>query len=504
MTGKGDETVTLNWCLHPTMQMPFQINYSDHPFTVPKSTTIDTLMAMTEDLVEELSMDEAEPVQMQVTFLWNTKKKKKQKALNPNGLVGSLFKNGDTFCVYGDAIPVETECRTIPESDKLPVTILTGFLGAGKTTLLNYILEEQKEKKIAVIENEFGEVSIDDGLLTKNKMAMAEKVVVMDNGCMCCTVRGDLLEGLRSILDDIKKGGTIDAIIIETTGMADPVPIVRTFMTSDEISSQLRLDGVVTVADAKHILARLDDKVEEGKINEAYQQVAFCDKILLNKLDLVSADTAIAVKDRLRSINAFAKILPAVKSRVKMSELMDLRAHDMTNFVNSDIEKEAVVDEEHGGHGNHGSLDGHGHDEGDNDDHGHNDGHHGGGDGHGGGHTVGHGHSIEANIRRHDSRVNSMSIVREGDIYPEKLGIWTQSLGVLPPERGMIFRIKAILAVKGLPSKLVFHAVMDVSDEDDAGPWRDGEKRVSKIVFIGKGLDEKFLRDGFHAMFEGA
>merc|ERR1719329_2145003 len=155
-------------------------------------------------------------------------------------------------------------------------------------------------------------------------------------------------------------GGTIDAIIIETTGMADPVPIVRTFMTNDEISSHLRLDGVVTVADAKHILARLDDKVEEGKVNEAYQQVAFCDKILLNKLDLVSAETAIAVKDRLRSINAFAKILPAVKSRVKISELTNLCAHDMTNFVNSEIEKQAVVEEERGGHG---SLDGHGHGE---------------------------------------------------------------------------------------------------------------------------------------------
>eukprot|EP00927_Polykrikos_kofoidii_P052834 TRINITY_DN4682_c0_g1_i3.p1 TRINITY_DN4682_c0_g1~~TRINITY_DN4682_c0_g1_i3.p1 ORF type:complete len:509 (+),score=102.10 TRINITY_DN4682_c0_g1_i3:62-1588(+) len=506
MTGKGDETVTLNWCLHPTMQMPFQINYSDHPFTVPKSTTIDTLMAMTEDLVEELSMDEAEPVQMQVTFLWNTKKKKKQKALNPNGLVGSLFKNGDTFCVYGDAIPVETECRTIPESDKLPVTILTGFLGAGKTTLLNYILEEQKEKKIAVIENEFGEVSIDDGLLTKNKMAMAEKVVVMDNGCMCCTVRGDLLEGLRSILDDIKKGGTIDAIIIETTGMADPVPIVRTFMTSDEISSELRLDGVVTVVDAKHILARLDDKVEEGKVNEAYQQVAFCDKILLNKLDLVSAETAITVKDRLRSINAFSRILPAVKSRVKMSELTDLRAHDMKNFVSVDIEKEAVVGEDHGGHGGHDGLAGHGHDEVSNEDHGHGGGHHGDGNdsgaGHGGGHAVGHGHGNLAKRSRHDSRVNSMSIIREGEICPERLDSWLEVLSMFPLERGVIFRIKAILAVKGNPFKHVFHAVMDVNDEDDAGPWGDGEKKVSKIVFIGKGLDEKFLRDGFHDIFE--
>merc|ERR1719450_687393 len=122
------------------------------------------------------------------------------------------------------------------------------------------MLEEQREKKIAVIENEFGEVSIDDALLKKDKLALAEKVVVMDNGCMCCTVRGDLVAGLNSILDDIKKGGKIDQIMIETTGMADPVPIVRTFMTNPELSAELRLDGVVAVADAKHIIARLDDE----------------------------------------------------------------------------------------------------------------------------------------------------------------------------------------------------------------------------------------------------
>merc|ERR1719277_578163 len=163
----------------------------------------------------------------------------------------------------------------------------------------------------------------------------------MDNGCMCCTVRGDLVSGLRQILDEREKGNNIDAIMIETTGMADPVPIVRTFMTTPEISSELRLDGVVAVADAKHILGRLDDKVEEGKVNEAYQQVAFCDRMLLNKLDLVTPEEAIRVQERLRSINAFAKILPAVRSRVNLSELTNLRAHDMVNFINQDIEKEA-------------------------------------------------------------------------------------------------------------------------------------------------------------------
>merc|ERR1719221_1225575 len=145
--------------------------------------------------------------------------------------------------------------------------------------------------------------------------------------------------------------------MIETTGMADPVPIVRTFMASPEVTQELRLDGVVCVADAKNLPGRLDDKVEEGKVNEAYQQVAFADKIILNKLDLITTDQAIATKDRIRDINKYAKIVPAVKGRVKMDELLNIRAHDMCNFVNMDIEKEAAVSAEfepvqgHGGHG---------------------------------------------------------------------------------------------------------------------------------------------------------
>merc|ERR1719498_1631437 len=139
----------------------------------------------------------------------------------------------------------------------------------------------------------------------------------MDNGSMCCTVRGDLLQGLRQILDEVKKGSGIDAIMIETTGMADPVPIVRTFMASPELTAELRLDGVVCVADAKNLPGRLDDKVEDGKVNEAYQQVAFADKVLLNKLDLVTTEEAITTKDMIRNINKFAKVVPSVKGRIR-------------------------------------------------------------------------------------------------------------------------------------------------------------------------------------------
>lgn len=315
---------------------------------------------------------------------------------------------------------------------------------------------------------------------------------------MCCTIRGDLINGLKEIIDEIQKGSGIDAIVIETTGMADPVPIVRTFMSTPEITQDLRLDAVVTMADAKHLPSRLDDQTEEGKVNEAYQQIAFSDKIILNKLDLITTEQAIACKDRIRDVNKYAKILPSVRGQVKLSELVNIRAHDMTNFVNEDIDKEAeVVAELVEGHG-----EGHGRSE---EEHGHGGGHseaqnNGHGTGHGTAHGVGHGNANKKS--RHDSRVNSFSIWKEGEILPMKLSQWMASLGELPADKGTIFRIKAILAVKGHPYKHVFHAVMDVSDEDDAGPWEPGEKKVSKIVFIGKSMDQQFLRKGFEAIFE--
>eukprot|EP00448_Togula_jolla_P023025 CAMPEP_0170590436 /NCGR_PEP_ID=MMETSP0224-20130122/11871_1 /TAXON_ID=285029 /ORGANISM="Togula jolla, Strain CCCM 725" /LENGTH=500 /DNA_ID=CAMNT_0010914237 /DNA_START=47 /DNA_END=1549 /DNA_ORIENTATION=+ len=498
---EADGKIKLMLWLHPSMQVPFPFDPAEQPFFVRPDIKIVDLMDECEQAFEEISLAAGMPLELQINVLWNIKDHKR--ALNPHEKVGQHFQSGDTFGVYGDIAPAAAG-KQIPEEEKIPVTILTGFLGSGKTTLLNYILQEQKEKKIAIIENEFGEISIDDALLKQEKMALAEKIVVMDNGCMCCTIRGDLVNGLKQITDEIAKGQHIDAIIIETTGMADPVPIIRTFMSNAELTQELRLDGVVAVADAKHLPARLDDKVEDDKVNEAYQQVAFSDKVILNKLDLITTEEAIACKDRIRAINKYAKVLPAVRGRVKMSEITNMRAHDMTHFVEEELEKEAEVEPElehgahGGGHGHGHEVNGHGHDENCTEDHGHG-GHESHGAGHGSGHGGGHGHR---NSSRHDSRVNSFAVVREGEIIPQRLARWMQSLGQLPAERGVIFRIKAILAVKNHPFKHVFHAVMDVSDEDDAGPWAEGEKKVSKIVFIGKGLDEKFLREGFEAIFE--
>lgn len=504
---------------HPSMKFPkpiAEIPFKEYPFSIAPDATVMELMEKVEEFVEDVCREKNEPVSFQIQVMWNTKNNKK--ALNPGDFVKEHFLTGDTFGIHGDIMTAPKEVPPIPEEKKLPVTILTGFLGAGKTTLLNYILQEQKEKKIAVIENEFGEVPIDDALLNKEKIAMAEKIVVMDNGCMCCTIRGDLLDGLRSILNEVDKGTHLDQVMIETTGMADPVPIVRTFMTADDIGARMRLDGVITVADARNITKRLDDQVEDGKVNEAYQQVAFCDKLLLNKLDLVTSEEAIKTKERLREINAFAKIVPAVRGRVKLSELSNLRAHDMTNFVNDEIEKEAVEKEEahgdggHGDHGDHGgghnghsAHNGHAHDPNCTEDHGHgeNGGHSGHSEngGHGHGHVDEHGHVTKKQKSRHDSRVNSMSLVREGELLPAKLSAFMQTLGQLPPEKGTIFRIKGILAIKNHPFKHVFHAVMDVSDEADADPWGKDEKRITKIVFIGKALDKTWIREHFEECF---
>ena len=177
-----------------------------------------------------------------------------------------------------------------PESEKVPVTVLTGFLGSGKTTLLNHILTATHGKKIAVIENEFGEVGIDDALLQKNtKMQADEEIIEMMNGCICCTVRQDLIAVLAKLAKRIRAGKLhLDGIVIETTGMADPAPVAQTFFVDDMVKASFRLDGIVTLIDAKHIEQHLDEEKPEGAENESVEQVAFADRMLLNKTDLVT------------------------------------------------------------------------------------------------------------------------------------------------------------------------------------------------------------------------
>jgi len=194
---------------------------------------------------------------------------------------------------------------------KVPVTVLTGFLGSGKTTLLNRILTENHGKRIAVIENEFGEIGIDDALVIKSD----EEIFEMNNGCICCTVRGDLIRILGNLM---RRKDKFDYILVETTGLADPAPVAQTFFVDDEIQEQLELDGIVTVIDSKHVSMHIDTS------SECKEQIAFGDVILLNKTDLVSDDELSKLEERIRSMNALAKIYRTQDAAINMDRILSV------------------------------------------------------------------------------------------------------------------------------------------------------------------------------------
>merc|ERR1719375_2876517 len=225
------------------------------------------------------------------------------------------------------------------DDGRCPVTVLTGFLGSGKTTLLNYILTQDHGKKLAVIENEFGEVGIDDKLLAKNtKFQSEEEIFEMMNGCICCTVRQDLVVVLNKLAAKVQKGLKLDGIIIETTGMADPAPVAQTFFVDDGIQAFARLDGIVTLIDAKHIEQHLDEEKPEGAENEAVEQVAFADRMLLNKTDLVEEADLVRIEKRLKSINTNAPIVRCTQSQVSPESVLNIRGFDLDKTLEMDPE----------------------------------------------------------------------------------------------------------------------------------------------------------------------
>eukprot|EP00668_Euglena_longa_P046556 GGOE01062241.1.p1 GENE.GGOE01062241.1~~GGOE01062241.1.p1 ORF type:complete len:798 (-),score=309.62 GGOE01062241.1:322-2655(-) len=393
-------------------------------------------------------------------------------------IVGDVRKVSDTEPPVELASPIS--------SSKIPVTILTGFLGAGKTTLLNHLLKVQRDKRIAVIENEFGEVPIDNELLA-SKLSAAEQVVVMDNGCMCCTVRGDLLGAFSAVLDKMgERGYRLDAVIVETTGMADPVPIVRTFLQTPAIAGSFQLDGVVTLADAKNLLRQLEsyekspirgDKV----VDEAFQQITYADRIIISKLDLVGAADAVAVWRRLRELNASARVVGVMRGNIAPQELTELGAHDLHRIA-ADTAMDVDADDDHhcGEDCNH-HHDDHHHD-GDCSEHCEHD------------HAHDHGHSS-----RHNNQVGSFSLVQEGvEVDPLRFNRWVRLLATLDREaNGQLYRCKGVLAQAGSTRKLVFHAVADVTEQQELGEWGPEEVRGCKMVFIGKRLRRQWFEESF-------
>ena len=344
------------------------------------------------------------------------------------------------------------------EDTQVPVTLLTGFLGAGKTTLLNRILTEKHGKKFAVIVNEYGEIGIDNDLV----IDADEEVFEMNNGCICCTVRGDLIRIISGLM---KRKGRFDGIIVETTGLADPAPVAQTFYVEDDVRAESYLDAIVTVADAKHLEMRLEDS------REAVEQIAFADVILLNKCDLAAPADLARVEARIRRVNPLAKIVRTTRCDAPLDAVLGLAAFD--------LERALDLDPAFLGHGCEAD---HVHDE--TCAHHHHD-HHDHGDDH---------HDEKP---RHDDRVGSVSLSLERPLDGERLTRW---LNALAAEKGQdLLRSKGILALRNEPRRFVYQGVHMQLDFDFQRAWRDDERRLSRLVFIGRDLDREALKAGFEA-----
>uniref|UniRef100_A0A7S4T1G6 CobW C-terminal domain-containing protein n=1 Tax=Alexandrium monilatum TaxID=311494 RepID=A0A7S4T1G6_9DINO len=337
----------------------------------------------------------------------------------------------------------EEAMKQAKKTGKVPVTVITGFLGSGKTTLMNRILKEHHGKRIGVIENEFGEVGIDDELLEAGPLTTEENIVEMNNGCICCTVRGDLIAGLKKMVKNSEKTGKpLDGVLIETTGLADPAPVAQTFFADDYVQKKLALDGILTVVDAHHIVQHLDEEKPEGVENEAVEQVAFADRILLNKCDLADDATLADVERRIRMINEPVQIRRCVRSEVDMNFILGIEAFSLDKVLEMD---DGFLEE--------------------NQDH------------------------------QHDDRVSSVGIQVKGEVDQAKLNEW---IGWLLKERGVdIFRTKGVLAVKGMKEKFVFQAVHMAFSGAPQKCWEEGEERICKLTFIGRHLNREELEGGF-------
>jgi G3E family GTPase len=341
-------------------------------------------------------------------------------------------------------------------AEKVPVTVLTGYLGAGKTTLLNRILSEPHGKKYAVIVNEFGEIGIDNDLV----VGVDEEVFEMNNGCICCTVRGDLVRILDGLM---RRKGKFDAVIVETTGLADPAPVAQTFFIDENIGRKTRLDAVVTVADARWLIDRLKDAPE------AKNQIAFADVILINKTDLVSGEELSEVEARIRGINPYAKVHRTERAQIPLNEVLGRNAFDLDRIL--DLEPEFLADDEDHEHP-------HGHDHDHHHDHGHE-----------------HAHQHGGLKHYHDEDMQSVSLKSDEPLDPDKFFPWVQDL--VQKEGPNILRSKGILSFKNDDDRFVFQGVHMILDGNHQRPWNKDEKRNSRIVFIGRNLSEEKIRQGF-------
>ncbi|MBO3462822.1 GTP-binding protein [Aetokthonos hydrillicola Thurmond2011] len=313
--------------------------------------------------------------------------------------------------------------------DSVPVTVLTGYLGAGKTTLLNRILTYEHGKKVAVIVNEFGEVGIDNQLIINTD----EEIFEMNNGCICCTVRGDLIRIIGNLM---KRRDKFDHLVIETTGLADPAPVIQTFFVDEDMRDKLELDAVVTVVDTKHIWQHWD-------ADEAQEQIAFADVILLNKTDLVKPEQLDELEQRIRSMNVMAKIYRTQNCELSIDTVLGLKAFNLDRAL--EIDPEFLGEDAH----------------------------------------------------QHDESVYSVALVEQGAVDREKLHAWLAEL--LRTQGTDIFRMKGILNLAGEENRFVFQGVHMIFDGKPDRPWKENETPKNELVFIGRNLDEAKLRQDFRA-----